>query len=202
MNEIFRTHSEKLTPERLYSSHSITPRSLAIWRTCVAIYCTAIFILSWATTARPGLYIFFLTNLSWLAVTMYFVLTAVFGYLNHRHDDEEVVARKFGPWTRFLVYNLYITQITFQFIVVIIYWYATTLNSRTVLSGILLSNPTPMRWFTNVNVHGAGLVFVLIDFWLNKIPLYYSQWSAPLTAASLYVSYAYVQHFAIGMKSF
>jgi hypothetical protein len=160
MKQIFRTHSEKFTVDKFAESHSISPKALLYYRASVAIYCLAILVLSWCTTHTPGLYIFFLTNLSWIALTLFFFLTAWIGFLNLKHD-EEVASSKIGPWMRFAIWNIYITQVTFQFLVVGIYW--------SILSGLLLKNPTPIKWFVNINVHGMGLVFVVSFLSLTNI---------------------------------
>jgi hypothetical protein len=150
MRQVFRTHSEKFTQEKITTSHSISPRAFLYWRGCVSIYCLALLVLSFAT--KPALYFFFLTNLSWTGLTLYFVTATWVGYIHQKRRDEDV-ASKIGPWTRALVYYLYITQVTFQFLVVIIYW--------TVLSSKLLSSSDPLRWFISCNLHGTGLIFVV-----------------------------------------
>lgn len=146
---------------------------------------------SWIRSRNAGSFLFFLTNLSWISVTAYFAIATWIGWLAHVHDNNhDLVTSKVKPALRFILYNLYITQITFQFIVVAVFW--------TFLTGTMMKTPTPLSWFVNLNVHGLGLLLLLIDFSLNRIPLYYSQWVAPAVAALLYIGYAWVQHFAVG----
>jgi len=182
------TRLDKFNTEDFVTSNYASARSLAVLRGFIAMYCLGIVLSSWILSEFPTYYLLYLTNLSFLSITIYFIISSIIGWKYQREITlkSSVKPTNLSPVTRYIVWNLYLTQITFQWIVVIVYW--------SLLSSKLLANPTPLKIFLNANLHGIGLVFMMVDFLLNRIQLYYSKWTVPVGVGLLYVGYAYIQH--------
>ncbi|KAI9095530.1 hypothetical protein DFS34DRAFT_626333 [Phlyctochytrium arcticum] len=90
---------------------------------------------------------------------------------------------KISQW---LSWNLYIMSSTFHWIVPIVFW--------ALLSGDLIKNGNWLSWWTNVNVHAMDLVIILVEFYLNRVPIYFSQLPAILVPGLLFMGYSFFQH--------
>lgn len=75
---------------------------------------------------------------------------------------------------------------TLQWIVVLVWW--------SLLSASDLSSGDGYNLFMDANVHTLGLILMLVEGALNWIPIFPSQWVAPIGAGLLYAAYAQVQH--------
>jgi hypothetical protein len=80
--------------------------------------------------------------------------------------------------------NLYIVALNYQLLIVIVYWL--------LLSGGAFDD-SPIEWFFNIWKHGIVCLTILIDFTLNRIPIYASQWTTPFIIAVLYLVWGLLQ---------
>jgi hypothetical protein len=87
--------------------------------------------------------------------------------------------------------NLYIVSLNYQLLIVIVNW---------LLFSSGTSDDTPSEWFFNIWKHGIVALTILIDFTLNRIPIYLSQWTTPLVIAILYIAWG-ISHLLIDRSS-
>jgi uncharacterized membrane protein len=52
----------------------------------------------------------------------------------------------------------------------------------------------PYNFFISFTVHGISALLMVVEFVINNIPLFYSQWVCPGIIAILYLMYTQLQH--------
>ncbi|KAJ3274975.1 hypothetical protein HK104_003986 [Borealophlyctis nickersoniae] len=171
-------------PERLFTSALLSPKGLLCWRAFALVW--GCMILGFQANGRPAWSFFaFFTNLTWLGLTLYFLVTTIqtCRYVKSGSAEFWLKQSKFTKWA---TWNVYVLPATFHWIVPIIFW--------PLLSSNLVKNGTALSWWSNINVHALDLVFMLIELVLGLTPMYLSQWPTPIFFAALYCGFAFFQN--------
>lgn len=143
----------------------------------------------------------FLTSLSWMAVIAYLGMSLYCSARWLASCRARAQVREPPRWFRLLLWHVYVSQLTFQPLIVLIYyvflvaldadittwykWYVYTHTQR------ILYNDT--RRLLNVVKHGILCVFIYADLSLNNIPVYLSQWHAPALSGLLFLAWGLIQ---------
>ena len=184
LTSIFNLHLDDFKLTDFTTSPFISQIVLFFIRVFLALYVLIVFAVNWYYNDPPKQeFLFYLTNLSWFGIGLYFTMSSILTFLSLKKTTQ--IHKIF----RFLIWNLYIIQTTYQWIVVAVFW--------ALLSGYLLANLTPYNLFINVSVHGLGLVFMLFEQIFGSIPIYPSQWLMPIVVAVLYLAYTQFQHYVV-----
>lgn len=131
----------KTEPSTWVTSHVMSTRNLIIFRFSIFLYTLAILILSWQQSKNPQIYLFFLTNLSWISIVIFFLLGSIFTFQFYKNDHNAQVIADKPTWFKWILWNLYASQITLQVMVVGVFW--------VVLAGPLFKKnpPGPLEYF-------------------------------------------------------
>lgn len=187
---------------RLTDSPLVSQSTLLRVRLFMSAYMVSLLVCSLLFYPFSKWYAFFsqLTNLSWMGLTLFLVSATVAtwseGRRRKQRQDEEFnhhskqdllysKERKMA-WSKWIIWQLYIVQATYQPIVVIVYW--------SFLSKKLLTSAGPYEKFISISMHGVGLLFLIIEVCLGTMQMNFSQWPVPIGLATLYVCYAQLQH--------
>eukprot|EP00042_Codosiga_hollandica_P038328 m.311453 g.311453 ORF g.311453 m.311453 type:complete len:281 (-) comp55361_c1_seq1:271-1113(-) len=159
-------HWPTLSATHLVDSYWISPSSIGIIRGVLFIYCLFILVFSYIFAVGTSFRFYTFWNFSLL--TLYFLLSSIHSLLAHRNRAvyQQVVDYHTGtPFMRFFAcstWTLFQMMATTVFLVdtvlwLILYPLATTPDElATVLN------------FSSYNVHGANVVFLLMELFLNK----------------------------------
>ncbi|KAI9005933.1 hypothetical protein BC832DRAFT_459418 [Gaertneriomyces semiglobifer] len=173
-------------PTVLVTSYKVSSQTL-FWFRLFGLF-WVLFIVPWSLARGNGeTYLFYFTNLTWLGLGLWFAVSAfqTRRYVVYGTTNLFLNQSKFTKW---LTWNIYLMPATFHWIVPIVYW--------ALLSKKLIEQGGAMNYWVNVNVHAVDLVLVFIEFYLNRVPMFYSQWPSVLGAGVLFMAYAFVQNAA------
>ncbi|KAI8835493.1 hypothetical protein BC829DRAFT_448119 [Chytridium lagenaria] len=179
MSRLVRTHLDDLDDERLVTSHHLSPEALRIYRAICFTYFFAFTFPSYFVDVDDpreyGEYFAYFTHFSWLGLVLYFALATynVHVYIKNDYDVERL--RRRHPIVRWIFWNSYVMNAVFHVVVPVVYW--------GILVKALLAEPT----------FGIGL-FMISEFFISRVPIYYSQWTAPIFFTLLYVAYSQLTH--------
>ncbi|KAJ3055712.1 hypothetical protein HK097_009597 [Rhizophlyctis rosea] len=173
--------------ERLFTSAFVSSKVLLAWRTFAGLWGIMMIGFQAAKTRQAWVYFSYFTNLSWLGLTIYFLLFAFLSFRYVQTGTSKFFQNLPKP-VRWLIWNIYVLAAVYPWIVVIIFW--------SLLSGELVRNGDAMAWWTNINVHLMDLVFMLIELFLARTPMFASQWPIPIAVGLLYLAWAHVQNAA------
>ena len=124
-------------------------------------------------TRLPGKFFFKLTNLSGMALTVYF---AIMCWLSLRFGRSRT---HWGALRRFLLNSLHFSCWMFQIIIPPIYWGP--------LKGLDNPHPSILDWWQDFSVHGLGLLFLIVELILVKY--WYVCWKDTITSVGLILLY-------------
>ncbi|TPX70363.1 hypothetical protein SpCBS45565_g01843 [Spizellomyces sp. 'palustris'] len=182
----YSTHLNALCrdPSVLTTSRVVSIRTLLWWRLGAAFW--TVFIIPWSLArGEAQTYLFYFTHLTWVGLGVWFLVSA-FQTWRFKRDGSMNAFLKQSKFTQWVTWNLYVLPATFHWIVPIVYW--------ALLSGSLIRTGKAIDWWTNVNVHALDFVFIMVEFYLNRVPMYYSQWPPVVGTGLAYLGYAFFQH--------
>ncbi|KAL3899145.1 MAG: hypothetical protein SGCHY_002261 [Lobulomycetales sp.] len=193
---IFNAHTHDYKGVDFVSSSLVSPGVLLGVRVFFFLFSSATYI---ASSATGSLRSFeesyrYLTNLSFIGVILYFTLASFTSlrFVRNKYDSEPLDSQ----WRVFkwLHWNLYLIQITYQPVIVVVYW---------LLLSAGVGDDNQLQWYFNVSKHGLMFLLIWIDWSLNRIPVYASQWTGPFFVAILYLSWGLLQTlFYNGFKAY
>ncbi|KAI8908653.1 hypothetical protein DFJ77DRAFT_472819 [Powellomyces hirtus] len=170
-------------PTLLVTSHIVSSRAL-MWIRVVAC-AWIVFLIPFNLARDAERYLFYFTQLTWLGLGAWFAVAAFQGWRFNRDGNMNRFLKQHKV-TQWMTWNLYVMTATFHWIVPIVFW--------SLLSGNLVENGTAYTYWTNVNVHAMDLVLILMELYLNRIPMFYSQWPSVIVAGVAFLAYAFFQH--------
>lgn len=195
LSKCINAHLDEFDSRSFVTSPYISSNSLFVFRLLAGLYIIGLGIIVMLVPdpnhTTPPKYFFYLTNLryvfdnsicnvvffSWWGLGLYF-LSSAFHTLLHIMSKSKHLKIKYSI-TKILIWNSYILPVTLHFIVVVVFW---TILFPMYLTGNLGEDEyegklSVFAQFVNANVHLLDLVLILIDFSLNNINVFYSQWA-------------------------
>lgn len=122
-----------------------------------------------------GKFFFKLTNISAMALTVYFGLMM---FLSFRHARDRT---HWGPFRRFVLNSLHFSCWMFQIIIPPIYWFA--------LKGYAKPHDGAVAWWQDYSVHGLGIIFLIIE--IIMVRRWYACWLDALVSTGMVLSYMF-----------
>ncbi|KAJ3414436.1 hypothetical protein HDV05_006617 [Chytridiales sp. JEL 0842] len=194
LHRIFNAHIDSdYTITNFATSPHLTPTQLAWTRLLLAIYMMGTtpaqffnqFDLSYTVQKTYGFYFAYFTNLCWIGLWVNLLINAIHGfiYVKNGYDLSSMNAKRWKVF-KWIHWWLYQCNANYAFIVTLVYW--------SLLSSSLFN---PLRigpLFINLNVHLLNSVIFTLEFSLNCIPIYASQWPGPILTAFGYLAYTYL----------
>lgn len=151
---LFHTMNEQRTNRAIRaSSNFLSSKILLVYRTLVALFSTFFFFFS--LSIYPAHFFRFLTNWSWLGLTLYFLLAAYISWYHSRSNYRSAIT----PYAT-IFDMLFHSAATFALVVTVIYW--------GLLSIDYYSKTTVQGQFTSLTPHAFNTVFIILELLLSK----------------------------------
>jgi hypothetical protein len=166
----------------LSTSPHVSSLTLLIFRIIILFISFVAFIIEYALRPIDDLLLIliYLTSLAWLAVMSFFSISI---YLTHTYIKNP--KHQPSKFTKLVVSNLYISQLTFQPLIVLIYYiFLYSLDEAVDI---------PIEITTNIIKHGMLCLFMYTDLALNNVEIRLSQWWFPVVDGAMYLGWGLLQ---------
>ncbi|KAI9201900.1 uncharacterized protein BJ171DRAFT_516858 [Polychytrium aggregatum] len=189
LKRFFNFHLDDVDPECFVTSSLCSPYALFYYRCGVFITSLTVMIISLSSLllqqAPFFAWISAFTDLSWIGLVVYFgfstVVTGLYIWRNGKTPSSKTFI--------FIHWSLYLLPAVYHWIVPVVFW---AFLAPYVLKSSLASGP--LTTFVTIVPHSFDWVFMFIEFLLNRIPIFYSQWYIPILFGVLFVVYVFYQH--------
>ncbi|KAJ3414437.1 hypothetical protein HDV05_006618 [Chytridiales sp. JEL 0842] len=194
VHRIFNTHIDSdYNITNFVTSPHLTPTQLAWTRLLLAIYMIGTTPAQFFNQFDPlysqqklyGFYFSYFTNLCWIGLWVNLLVNAIHGfiYVKNGYDLSSMNAKRWKVF-KWIHWWLYQCNANYTFIVTLVYW---ALLSSAIFNPFYLG-----PFFTYLNLHLFNLIIYTVDFYLNCIPIFASQWPGPIITAFGYLGYTYL----------
>ncbi|KAG0367191.1 hypothetical protein BC939DRAFT_450849 [Gamsiella multidivaricata] len=152
----------RFQPNRIVTSHLVSPMTLAIVRGIEFLYTFVTSIIVWATTKAAVDYFQYFTHLSYFGLMAYLFASTVWSTLYLRRPESERAKwlRSGSPWWGYTHWLFYSTVVTYAVVIPIVFWSYLAWDR---------ASWTRMEYFRNISVHALNGVFgAVVELILNR----------------------------------
>ncbi|KAI8924732.1 hypothetical protein BC831DRAFT_295381 [Entophlyctis helioformis] len=137
-----------------------------------------------------GHYFRFLTNLSWMGISLYMFIASFVGIYS-LWTGASAAAESIPQWAITGVEILFTLSYSLSWIVSIIFW--------TLLTGMFKNVTDPLLLFTLVNAHSANFLIMQAELWSNRLPVRGHRVFLLFATLYAYAAYTYTLFYAFGV---